>query len=152
MTIDLDNGIITMNPYGTPPYHDPTFADLDLSLDTETSEPVSTKAFWACLARPSVRDDVSLAWRPLGWDPKDQNYSIAVSRRGILVGDVYLNEIPDAIMRLVWHALRVLQQGDNDEVAGLMDQVTHVRMKHGTGWRMVPIGEYRARKASYTDE
>ena len=91
---------------------------------------------WGCFTRPNIEDYLSLAWRPLEWEPSDRNYSIAVSHKGILVGEVYLNDIPEPIVNAAWSSLEALRAGDE---ALVLAQVSHTRQYKRKVWTVVPL-------------
>lgn len=91
---------------------------------------------WGCFTRPNIEDYLSLAWRPLEWEPSDRNYSVAVSHKGILIGEVYLNDIPGDVLEQAWLAFAALQAGNEGMVQSM---VTHTREYKRKVWNVVPL-------------
>lgn len=98
-------------------------------------DPTELPEGWGCFARPDIADYLSLAWRPLEWDAGDRNYSIATSHKGIVIGETYLNEIPESIVGAAWATMLALRDGDES----VMSQVTHTRQRRGRTWVAVPL-------------
>lgn len=91
---------------------------------------------WGCFTRPNIEEYLSLAWRPLEWEPSDRNYSVSVSHKGILIGEVYLNEIPGAVLDQAWLAFAALKAGNERMVQSM---VTHTREYKRKAWTVVPL-------------
>lgn len=93
---------------------------------------------WICFARPMLADDLAIGWRPAEWAKDDRGYAVSASRNGVLVGEVYLHQIPTWVLEqanTAWEHLKL-----NDE-RSVMRMVTYHRVRRGQKWYLEPIEE-----------
>lgn len=99
--------------------------------------PLSTEQEdWICLSRPTIMDGPVVAWRPAGWASDDRGYAVSVSRAGVLIGEVYLHQIPDWVLEDAKKAHALLQEG---QLAPVVAMVTHRRFRRGAKWYLEPL-------------
>lgn len=106
----------------------------------QSSEPEPEE--WICVNRPGIDNMISLCWFPKSWAPSDENpagYAIAVSRKGILIGEVSLDKIPSHIISQVYHAFKLLVENDHASNLAVLSMATHERIRKGIGWHIRPV-------------
>lgn len=91
---------------------------------------------WVCYLRTTIIDGTVIGWTPEEW-MKDQinSYAVSASRHGVLIGEIYLHQIPDKILHDANDVYRFLSQGI---VAGAVAFATHERRRIGNSWHIKP--------------
>lgn len=99
-------------------------------------EPYDT---WVCYVRSTITDGTVLGWTPTAW-VKDQfvSYAVTASRHGVLIGEIYLHQIPDNILSSAREASTLLAQERIEEARAF---ATHERIRIGNSWHIVTIKE-----------
>lgn len=93
---------------------------------------------WICITRPTITDGAVIGWRPVDWSPEDRGYSVSASRSGVLIGEIYLHQIPKWVLEAADKARRLLAQGELNKVFAM---ATHERIRVGKRWTLEPIPE-----------
>lgn len=63
------------------------------------------------------------------------SYAVTASRKGVLIGEIYLHQIPDEILINAKDVARLLHEGLIEEAKTF---ATHERTRIGNSWHIVP--------------
>lgn len=91
---------------------------------------------WICLSRPTILDGVVVAWRPASWAEDDRGYAVSVSRKGVIIGEIYLHQIPEWVLT---NAHRAWERLNDDDAESVLAMVTHQRVRRGAKWYLEPV-------------
>lgn len=93
-------------------------------------------ATWVCYLRTTITDGTVIGWTPEEW-MKDQfnSYAVTASRNGVLIGEIYLHQIPNGILIDADDVYQFLRRGLVDQAVSF---ATHYRTRIGNSWHIKP--------------
>lgn len=92
---------------------------------------------WVCFTRPTIQDGLVLAWAPCDWGGEG-THAVSASRHGVIIGEIYLHEIPDDILATAKSVWKALERGDLDFAAS---HATHQKIRRGSKWLLEPLAK-----------